>query len=93
MTLFQGTSVLKATQWEVSCVVSCNLEWGQREQGSGPSQSSPGRTSRHEMDYTHSRTKRNKEKRAETLVCRHVSVTNTHKDRVNLKRMFCGQSF
>lgn len=54
------------------------------ELGSGPGQSNAGRTSRHEMDYTQSHTKRNKEERAETLVCRRVSLTNTHKDKVNL---------
>lgn len=53
-----------------------------REPGSGTGQSGAGRTSRHEMDYTHSRTKRNTERQAETLVCRHVRATR--EDKVNL---------
>lgn len=57
-----GEKCLKSFTMAVFCVVSCDLEWGQRELGSGPGHSSAGRTSRHEMDYTHSRTKRNKER-------------------------------
>lgn len=53
-----------------------------REPGSGTGQGGAGRTLRHEMDYTHSRTKRNNERRAETLVCGHVRATRG--DKVNL---------
>lgn len=59
---FQGTSVLKR----------CTVFWLWSGSGMGTTwagvRGSAGRTSRHEMDYTHSHSKRNKERWAERLV-------------------------
>lgn len=81
----------KGARFRLSCI-SCDLERGREESGSGAGQSSAGRTSRHEMDYTHSRTKRNNEGREEALVCWHVRATQ--KDKANLiQEDFCWTEF
>lgn len=65
-------------------------EQGQQESGSVAGQSSAGRTSRHEMDYTHSRTKRNKERQAKKHSRVGMWVRQIHKKTMWIwsKRMF-----